>query len=175
MQVEVDPAHDEEYGDEEPEPDGLQLAPDDFVVLLLSAHGEQPHHDSGREGAQEDVQSQFEGKVDEQEHEQDRHPHGKLRTGVKVSLQEGHDLGRMGTGGEHGRDRRHHHEGQQQQAAHDRVLVRQEHGHQHDRTELTNGPDSEHVGAESRGEDPGVAEDGEQGAERRGGEGTDPR
>jgi hypothetical protein len=72
MEIEASATHDEEDWDEKTESDSRQLALDHFAVL---AGGEQPNHDASGKGPQEDVQPELRREVDEEEDQQDRHPH----------------------------------------------------------------------------------------------------
>jgi len=75
MQVEGDAALDEEDRDEEPEADRLELALYRLAVLTLD---EEAHHDAGSECAEQHVEAQLEGQVDQQDHEEERDPHRQL-------------------------------------------------------------------------------------------------
>ncbi len=66
-QIEVDAGHHEEHGDEEAEPDGLELALD---RLGLAPCGHEPDDDTGGEHAEEHVQSELLGQQDKQYDEQ---------------------------------------------------------------------------------------------------------
>ena len=69
VQVERDPALNEEDGDEETEPDRLEFARD---LLVVVSGDEQAHHHPGGEGAEQHVEAEFDRQVHEQDDEEDR-------------------------------------------------------------------------------------------------------
>ncbi len=168
MQVELHPADDEEDRHQETEPDGLELTLDDLGVLPAD---EQADHDAGRERPEQDVEAELEGKQDQPDDEQHRHPDRQLSAGVHVLVQEADHRRGMRAGRERGRRDRRDDEHEQQGGRDLGVAAVQDHPDDQDGGELADAADRHQPGPEAPLGQAGVAHDREQCPQRRGGEG----
>ena len=74
------------------------------IGLAVLALDEEAHHHAGGERAEQHVQAQLVGQVDEQDHQQHRDPDGQLRRRVEVLAHECDEARRMDLRGQEGGD-----------------------------------------------------------------------
>jgi len=169
LQVDGHPRCDEEDRDEDPVPDSIEL-----MLEALGVQVEPPspdaQHDPGQHRAEHDVEAES-GREREQREQQDHRPAQRdLRGRVLALVNDPLDRAALGQPRHQRQD-----DGYQPDCGYrgqrDEVTpLSEEHGDDQDREELPDGPGSEHVPAELAAEHAVVPQDGQQRAQRGGGQ-----